>query len=138
MIRRPPRTTRTDTLFPYTTLFRSAAADVVGDLAHLLLRDAEDLLRELVAVGMDVLRRADQRVVLLGPIVDADRAARLDGNRRHPVVDHLHPRDVVGLGEGRFDRVRVAESEIDAELARNLHPQNGKDLERGKVWSEVE
>src|SRR3546814_17126592 len=29
MIRRPPRSTRTDTLFPYTTLFRSgpAAAD---------------------------------------------------------------------------------------------------------------
>src|SRR3546814_4748965 len=27
MIRRPPRSTRTDTLFPYTTLFRSAEAD---------------------------------------------------------------------------------------------------------------
>src|SRR3546814_2568122 len=26
MIRRPPRSTRTDTLFPYTTLFRSATA----------------------------------------------------------------------------------------------------------------
>src|SRR3546814_8498282 len=26
MIRRPPRSTRTDTLFPYTTLFRSAGA----------------------------------------------------------------------------------------------------------------
>src|SRR3546814_7859838 len=26
MIRRPPRSTRTDTLFPYTTLFRSANA----------------------------------------------------------------------------------------------------------------
>src|SRR3546814_7125484 len=26
MIRRPPRSTRTDTLFPYTTLFRSNAA----------------------------------------------------------------------------------------------------------------
>src|SRR3546814_4965332 len=26
MIRRPPRSTRTDTLFPYTTLFRSFAA----------------------------------------------------------------------------------------------------------------
>src|SRR3546814_9288004 len=25
MIRRPPRSTRTDTLFPYTTLFRSSA-----------------------------------------------------------------------------------------------------------------
>src|SRR3546814_2250268 len=30
MVRRPPRATRTDTLFPYTTLFRSA---VIG-LAH--------------------------------------------------------------------------------------------------------
>src|SRR3546814_12564475 len=27
MIRRPPRSTRTDTLFPYTTLFRSAQVD---------------------------------------------------------------------------------------------------------------
>src|SRR3546814_8595870 len=30
MIRRPPRSTRTDTLFPYTTLFRSVVV-VVGD-----------------------------------------------------------------------------------------------------------
>src|SRR3546814_17214025 len=33
MIRRPPRSTRTDTLFPYTTLFRSAdAADREADV----------------------------------------------------------------------------------------------------------
>src|SRR3546814_4897040 len=33
MIRRPPRSTRTDTLFPYTTLFRSflAILQVVGE-----------------------------------------------------------------------------------------------------------
>src|SRR3546814_14880960 len=30
MIRRPPRSTRTDTLFPYTTLFRSAVVQVVS------------------------------------------------------------------------------------------------------------
>src|SRR3546814_5468551 len=30
MIRRPPRSTRTDTLFPYTTLFRSAAGSSFG------------------------------------------------------------------------------------------------------------
>src|SRR3546814_3609595 len=30
MIRRPPRSTRTDTLFPYTTLFRSALAVAHG------------------------------------------------------------------------------------------------------------
>src|SRR3546814_15039489 len=43
MIRRPPRSTRTDTLFPYTTLFRSSsalprrvAADAqAGDVAHI-------------------------------------------------------------------------------------------------------
>src|SRR3546814_9090058 len=29
MIRRPPRSTRTDTLFPYTTLFRSASGFVI-------------------------------------------------------------------------------------------------------------
>src|SRR3546814_5444479 len=28
MIRRPPRSTRTDTLFPYTTLFRSSVFDI--------------------------------------------------------------------------------------------------------------
>src|SRR3546814_5010407 len=40
MIRRPPRSTRTDTLFPYTTLFRSQqlvrprGLEVVDDLAR--------------------------------------------------------------------------------------------------------
>src|SRR3546814_16836511 len=32
MIRLPPRSTRTDTLFPYTTLFRSHLGDEVRDL----------------------------------------------------------------------------------------------------------
>src|SRR3546814_14967962 len=30
MLRRPPRSTRTDTLFPYTTLFRSLVRDDIG------------------------------------------------------------------------------------------------------------
>src|SRR3546814_18624485 len=38
MIRRPPRSTRTDTLFPYTTLFRSARVNVghIGFTHHVL------------------------------------------------------------------------------------------------------
>src|SRR3546814_14682937 len=36
MIRRPPRSTRTDTLFPYTTLFRSA--DILTENAEQLAR----------------------------------------------------------------------------------------------------
>src|SRR3546814_9285437 len=35
MYRRPPRVTRTDTLFPYTTLFRSVIAPVAGVLGGL-------------------------------------------------------------------------------------------------------
>src|SRR3546814_3951938 len=61
MVRRPPRSTRTDTLFPYTTLFRSQGAqhqyrcphfanDVVGrdggcDLASAQRHDAAKILR---------------------------------------------------------------------------------------------
>src|SRR3546814_16174768 len=44
MIRRTPRTTRTDTLFPYTTLFRSFTK--VGKLRSLVLA-AFDLAAEL-------------------------------------------------------------------------------------------
>src|SRR3546814_202040 len=43
MIRRPPRSTRTDTLFPYTTLFRSlgtARADRLAVVARLLFAHA--------------------------------------------------------------------------------------------------
>src|SRR3546814_6171135 len=34
MIRRPPRSTRTDTLFPYTTLFRSGVVPMLAKREH--------------------------------------------------------------------------------------------------------
>src|SRR3546814_3115493 len=37
MIRRPPRSTRTDTLFPYTTLFRSGGKDTLVDMPKVQL-----------------------------------------------------------------------------------------------------
>src|SRR3546814_19230096 len=43
MIRRPPRFTRTDTLFPYTTLFRSGEVQRIVE-------------RRLVEAGLDVRR----------------------------------------------------------------------------------
>src|SRR3546814_4935967 len=46
MIRRPPRSTRTDTLFPYTTLFRSAGLGDAGAVARMArLRGGRDLHR---------------------------------------------------------------------------------------------
>src|SRR3546814_1414922 len=68
MIRRPPRSTRTDTLFPYTTLFRSPgrfhALRVIG--AHLgagILQRLDDRDRGRVAhvVGVGLEGQAEQR-----------------------------------------------------------------------------
>src|SRR3546814_12647777 len=50
MIRRPPRSTRTDTLFPYTTLFRSVGLQARDDLGR-------DVVLDLLVVGGDVAAR---------------------------------------------------------------------------------
>src|SRR3546814_20157253 len=44
MIRRPPRSTRTDTLFPYTTLFRSDGSEVKSVELETLLREGATML----------------------------------------------------------------------------------------------
>src|SRR3546814_12647323 len=51
MIRRPPRSTRTDTLFPYTTLFRSQPTR----LGHLLLCQARFHLVEQIQHRLTLL-----------------------------------------------------------------------------------
>src|SRR3546814_5925650 len=43
MIRRPPRSTRTDTLFPYTTLFRSAARVSSESREHEAVAEAQGI-----------------------------------------------------------------------------------------------
>src|SRR3546814_11312078 len=42
MIRRPPRSTRTDTLFPYTTLFRSSRKPFMQALDAALMSGADE------------------------------------------------------------------------------------------------
>src|SRR3546814_5528258 len=55
MIRRPPRSTRTDTLFPYTTLFRSGGGLAAGRTALLALLLDQGLLEvHLAAVAPPV------------------------------------------------------------------------------------
>src|SRR3546814_7954843 len=62
MLRRPPRSTRTDTLFPYTTLFRSdlealvAAASEAGLYTNLITAGvllSRERLAALAAAGLD-------------------------------------------------------------------------------------
>src|SRR3546814_8567152 len=61
MIRRPPRSTRTDTLFPYTTLFRSDVVLVAVGQDQCL--DLVEPVPDRVEVGQDQI---DAGVVVLG------------------------------------------------------------------------
>src|SRR3546814_8858500 len=70
MIRRPPRSTRTDTLFPYTTLFRSRQ--------HRALLD-DDALGDLGACADEAVVLDDDRIGLqrLQHAADADAARQV-------------------------------------------------------------
>src|SRR3546814_4908096 len=64
IIRQPPRSTRTDTLFPYTTLFRSIAiaiAIVVYKLQFKTSRLAEELLSKISSMTSRVDAILEQR-----------------------------------------------------------------------------
>src|SRR3546814_3546949 len=60
MIRRPPRSTRTDTLFPYTTLFRSLRAAVEG-IAEELDRAEITAARNSCRYQLGSLRRGQRK-----------------------------------------------------------------------------
>src|SRR3546814_11674399 len=67
MLRRPPRSTRTDTLFPYTTLFRSVVVLVAVQLVGSGI--AEDRVVPLVAEA-EVVALAEEDRVVARPAVD--------------------------------------------------------------------
>src|SRR3546814_11422318 len=78
MIRRPPRSTRTDTLFPYTTLFRSA-----GEAAAVRADDLRDPRRYRRRHRESDAHEADRRQAVRRP-VPLERA----GGR--PAPDGVH------------------------------------------------
>src|SRR3546814_3777543 len=80
MIPRPPRSTRTDTLFPYTTLFRSRLGagehGIVGGQADDILY----LCLHLVDVGRGQVDLVDDRndlVIVLDRLIDVGERLRL-------------------------------------------------------------
>src|SRR3546814_7356790 len=98
MIRRPPRSTRTDTLFPYTTLFRSVEQHPerrILDRPALHLLDLIVDHRQPAAVADD-----QQRHALL--ILEADLAGALQRQRaRKPLAVAV---DLDEIGDHRGDR----------------------------------
>src|SRR3546814_14244342 len=110
MIRRPPRSTRTDTLFPYTTLFRSLAreaGDAAQHIERLLAGDEhprQPIERRLrVRPAHRLVQRRDEIVVAVAvPVID--RQAAVEEYRQ---FGRIEPRLDRGGGQG-FDLVAQA------------------------------
>src|SRR3546814_20001308 len=75
MIRRPPRSTRTDTLFPYTTLFRSP------DERLLTIEDTRELVVEHRNVVHMVYSNERQGLAKVGPKQLLESALRMRPDR---------------------------------------------------------
>src|SRR3546814_5193333 len=107
MIRRPPRSTRTDTLFPYTTLFRSSGK--MQDVGHQIIDG--DLLR-IAKVDGPRLRSAmpgqsNKAIYQIGHIAEGARLASIaiysdrvpdqclhHDVRHHPTIHGRKPRAI--------------------------------------------
>src|SRR3546814_1298010 len=74
MIRRPPRSTRTDTLFPYTTLFRSVGA-ATADQGVVAAGAAQRVIAAAAGEGVAGTATAVEVVAVTTVQVDITRAA---------------------------------------------------------------
>src|SRR3546814_15381729 len=92
MIRQPPRSTRTDTVFPYTTLFRSLSR-----------RTPNAVAQEQEARSVALLL---ERAVLLQPVRSGVRAAELDDTAalaEQPAARHRRLHAVANPAAGMCD-----------------------------------
>src|SRR3546814_11822314 len=116
MIRRPPRSTRTDTLFPYTTLFRSRLQQAGEGLARLTGEDRADA---------DEDRDEDQRqhVALRQGVDDVERD---DADElvieRHRVAERLGRGGADGGGDAGLDDQRDGHADRYRDRGRQREP----------------
>src|SRR3546814_18059986 len=113
MIRRPPRSTRTDTLFPYTTLFRSV---VMGAGKHIQMAAPVAKGVAVAHVQMHLFKQrrgalgvqpvghafAETAEVLVG-LVAQRQQAELQMRQHRPLVNHAF-----GKGAGVVRRLTIA------------------------------
>src|SRR3546814_16559466 len=113
MIRRPPTPTRTDTLFPYTTLFRSLEA-IRAELLGRVIEPSSPKLIEYLKTSMGALPEEILRVLFL----DASRRLVADEQMQPGSVRQLalYPRTIFR---------RALELAAAAILLVHHHPQHG-------------
>src|SRR3546814_9857247 len=119
MIRRPPRATRTDTLFPYTTLCRSAKF-----FLRLLGTDAEQIEYRLLHVGaMDTHRAATDFDTIEHDVVALRQRRTRIGTQRVGIVR-------LGRGERRVQRDPAARFVVRFENGPIDDPRRAPAIER--------
>src|SRR3546814_16177451 len=96
MLRRPPRSTRTDTLFPYTTLFRSRQVHV-GEHGITADRRGEDTMQQRTA------RRPGQEALVRMPLCRRD--LRLGPQ---PILSNVSDREQVRIDIRWVTRAKAA------------------------------
>src|SRR3546814_4477680 len=118
MIRRPPRSTRTDTLFPYTTLFRST------DWPPNLLESWREIKRERIA-GLDKSKKAPQRwiAIVVSP------ATRVSGQCRSLFAMN-RPIDDTRIGRSGRSLADNGNTRVDAEDRSEEHTSELQSLMR--------
>src|SRR3546814_9318084 len=111
MIRRPPRSTRTDTLFPYTTLFRS--------------------VRQRIRMNCP-------RVIGLEEIVIGQLPVAIELNDEMSVKDKVLQRKALGIGESRrheFGQGSSIRIEIDKNQAAPQFAADGQERKSTRLNS---
>src|SRR3546814_10017693 len=107
MILRPPRSTRTDTLFPYTTLFRSTAALAAHSPVTVYAKLLRQLAAQLAAAHITAPAHADLKPQLAGAITQ-DRfhlgiALKAFRHARHLLASLLAARHVTDRKRTRLN-----------------------------------
>src|SRR3546814_19422809 len=135
MIRRPPRSTRTDTLFPYTTLFRSAGHAFGGDRAEAVARG--QYARDAISIVFGRRAAEASRFLVVGESLAAARG--------HRAMDADALLSVRGarLGIAVEDRLLIGDVDMDdkpADRRSDLFAERAVDIEdrqgvvSGKSW----
>src|SRR3546814_7897804 len=90
MIRRPPRSTRTDTLFPYTTLCRSVSGKPARDGGHRQIARCVGRCQGIEQAGLGQFDDLAGQGIELRVVDELAERAGKRGSHGHPAVVALH------------------------------------------------